>query len=89
MGFRYENFRWRPTIIRSPKIFEMFVTIENELPNSSSGMSSITIPRSKSGVSSVVPGGRTGVARVTRTNEAPSSSSLSLKSKIIRKISKI
>lgn len=53
------------TVINSPNIFEIFVTIENELPNSSSGMSSMTISRLKSGVSSVTPGGRTGVARVT------------------------
>lgn len=53
------------TVIKLPNIFEIFVTIENELPNNSSGISSITISRSKSGVSSVTPGGKTGVARVT------------------------
>lgn len=47
------------TIIRSPKIWEIFVTIVNELPKSSSGISSMTISRLKSGVSSVTPGGRT------------------------------
>lgn len=42
------------TIIKSPKIFETFVTVENELPKSLSGTSNETRLRSKSGVSSVV-----------------------------------
>lgn len=41
-------------MIRSPNIFETFVTVENELPKSGSGISNDTLPRSKSGVSSVV-----------------------------------
>lgn len=58
------------TMMRSPKIFEIFVTIENELPKSSSGISSITMSLLKSGVSSVTPGGSTAVARVGRTFRA-------------------
>lgn len=55
------------TMIKSPKIFETFVTVVKELPNSSSGMSRETMFRSKSGVSSVVD---TIVARVTRSARA-------------------
>lgn len=42
--------------MRSPKIFETFVTVENELPNNASGISNDTIERSKLGVSSFVVG---------------------------------
>lgn len=42
------------TVIKSPKIFETFVTCVNELPKSWSGTSNETCFRSKSGVSSVV-----------------------------------
>lgn len=53
------------TVIKLPKILDTLVTILNELPNNSSGISNMTISRLKSGVSSVTPGGKTGVARVT------------------------
>lgn len=40
--------------MRSPNILDTFVTVENEPAKSGSGISSETLPLSKSGVSSVV-----------------------------------
>lgn len=52
--YAFTTSRRKLTIRKSPKSFDTLVTVENEVENSRSGMSSDTLLRSKSGVSSVV-----------------------------------